>query len=277
MAYAVRVHAGKRPNLDQLDPSESHGLTKEQGKEQLAKLAAEIGKLQELMYAAKKTALLCIFQGRDTSGKDGAINRILSYINVQSCNVAYFKQPTSEELAHDFLWRVHPHVPGRGGATMFNRSHYEDVLAVRVHKLVPDHVWKKRYEAINQFEKLIADNETIILKFLLHISKEEQEERLLAREQDPAKSWKLAVGDWKERELWHDYTEAFEDALEQCNTDYAPWLVIPANRKWYRDLAIAEAIAESLRPYKDEWMDHLKEQGQHELAAIQEYRASQTS
>ncbi|HTQ08650.1 MAG TPA: PPK2 family polyphosphate kinase, partial [Fimbriimonadaceae bacterium] len=240
----------------------------------LAKLAEEIEELQELMYAAKQTALLCVFQGRDTAGKDGAINRVLSYVNVQSTRVSYFKVPTAEEAAHDFLWRIHRQTPGVGGITMFNRSHYEDVIVVRVHKLVAKDVWKDRYDEINRFERLLTDSNTSILKFYLHISKDEQKERLLAREEDPTKAWKLSVGDWKERELWDDYTEAYEDALTKCSTKVAPWRIVPANHKWFRDLAIAEAIRDTLKPFRKQWMAHLESIGKAAKSELEAYRAA---
>ncbi len=215
-----------------------------------------------------------VFQGRDAAGKDGAINKVLEYVNVQSCRATYFKVPTAEEIAHDFLWRVHKQTPELGGITLFNRSHYEDVLVVRVHDLVSQPVWERRYDQINAFEELVASANTVILKFYLHISKEEQEQRLLAREQDPIKAWKLNAGDWKERELWDEYTEAYEDALSKCSTDVAPWQIIPANRKWFRDLAVAEAIRDALLPFRQGWDDHMEVVGQKAKAELAEYRNS---
>jgi len=275
MSYAWTVDPGSQVKLNDFDPDHDGGLDKEKGKAKHEKLAVEIGELQELMYAAKQTALLCIFQGRDTAGKDGAINKVLSYVNVQSCRVNYFKVPTAEEAAHDFLWRIHKVTPGVGGITLFNRSHYEDVIVVRVHDLVPKDVWKARYDLINRFEQLLTDSNTIVLKFYLHIGKKEQEERLLAREQDPTKAWKLAVGDWKERELWDDYTEAYEDALSKCSTKDALWRIVPANHKWFRDLAIAEAIRDALKPYRKQWMGHLEQEGKVAKAELEAYRAGQ--
>jgi PPK2 family polyphosphate:nucleotide phosphotransferase len=272
MSYAWIVEPGSKVKLDDFDPDHDGDLEKEEGRAKLAKLAEEIGDLQEVMYAARQAALLCIFQGRDTAGKDGAINRVLSYTNVQGCRTTYFKVPTAEELSHDFLWRVHKETPGRGGITLFNRSQYEDVIVVRVHDLAPKGVWKGRYDEINQFEEFLTHADTLILKFYLHISKDEQEERLLAREKDPEKAWKLAVGDWKERELWDDYTEAYEDALTKCSTKAAPWRIVPANHKWYRDLAIAEAIRDVLKPYRKEWMKHLEEVGKVAKAELEAYR-----
>lgn len=272
MAYAHLVKPGSKVNLDKIDPGNHDGLEKEAAFEEMAKLGERIGELQELMAAASQTALLVIFQGRDTSGKDGAINRILSYVNVQTARVASFKVPTEKERAHDFLWRVHAETPGKGGMTVFNRSHYEDVIVVRVHDLVPKKVWKTRYAHINSFEELLVQSETIVLKFYLHISKDEQEQRLLDREKDAEKAWKLSIGDWKEREFWDKYTEAYEDALEKCSTEDAPWRIIPANHKWFRDLAIAQAIVGVLEPYEKGWRAHLEALGKEERALLADFR-----
>jgi PPK2 family polyphosphate:nucleotide phosphotransferase len=272
--YALKVQAGDSIRLADIDPSDHDGLEKEESKAKFAELAEEVAELQELMFAARQTGLLIVFQGRDTAGKDGAINRVLEYVNVQSCRVAGFKAPTSEELAHDFLWRVHPHAPAKGGISIFNRSHYEDVIAVRVHDLAPKEVWKKRYDQINAFEELLTASNTIVLKFFLHISKEEQEKRLLEREQDPEKAWKLNVGDWKEREFWKETTEAYEEVFERCSTNRAPWRIIPANHKWFRDLAVVEALRDTLRPYKKDWKESLDELGVSAKQALIEYRKS---
>jgi PPK2 family polyphosphate:nucleotide phosphotransferase len=272
MPHAWIVEPGSKVDLDKFDPDHHEKLDKEDGLARLAKLAEEIGELQELMFAAKQNSLLCVFQGRDTAGKDGAINRILSYTNVQGCRVTYFKVPTPEEISRDFLWRVHKETPGKGGITLFNRSHYEDVIVVRVHELAAEHVWKGRYDEINAFEALLHRSDTILLKFYLHIDKEEQEERLLAREKDPTKAWKLSVADWQERELWDKYSEAYEDALTKCSTKQAPWRIVPANRKWFRDLAVAEAIRDALKPHHKAWMAHLEEVGAKAKVELAEYR-----
>ena len=272
MAYAQLVKPGNKADLGHIDPHDHHDLEKTEGLEQLAKLGRRMDDLQELLFAARRHSLLIVLQGRDTSGKDGAIRSLLSYVNVQSCRVASFKVPNAEEAAHDFLWRIHAKAPGLGEIGIFNRSHYEDVLVVRVHDLVPKPVWKARYDRINEFEAMLAEANTLIVKFYLHISKGEQEERLLDREKDPEKSWKLSVGDWKERLLWDDYTEAYEDALTRCSTDVAPWRVVPANHKWFRDLAITEAIVEVLEPYAKEWKESLAELGNQERAALEAFR-----
>ena len=248
-------------------------MDKETGRLKTAELAKEIEELQELMFAARKHSLLLVFQGPDTGGKDGAINRVLSYLHAQTCRTTSFKVPTEEEASHDFLWRVHPHLPGKGGIAIFNRSHYEDVLVVRVHNLLPEKIWKKRYDVINEFETLAASNNTIILKFFLHISKVEQEERLLAREADPIKAWKLSLNDWKEREFWDEYIKAYEVALSKCSTALAPWRLVPANHKWFRDLAVAEAIADAMRPFRGEWTKELELLGKQAREELEAYRA----
>ncbi len=214
-----------------------------------------------------------MLQGRDTSGKDGTIRAVFDYVNAAGCRVESFKVPTADELAHDFLWRCHKVTPARGMVTVFNRSHYEDVLVVRVHDIAPEATWRKRYKHINHWEELLTDSGTIILKFMLHISKDEQEERLLAREEDATKSWKLSVGDWQERRYWDAYTAAYEDALTKCSTKDAPWFVVPADRKWFRNLAITETMVETLRPLRDGWLAKLAKQGETERAALVTYRA----
>ena len=209
MPYAFKVAPGKPVKLKDYDPDHNGGLGKEQGQAEFAKLNAELDQLQEQLYAAGRHSVLMILQGLDTSGKDGAIRHVLQNVNPQGCRVEAFKVPTEEELAHDFLWRAHRVAPRKGVLGVFNRSHYEDVLVVRVHKLVSKEVWAARYDQINDFERLLAANGTLILKFFLHISKDEQKQRLLAREQDVEKAWKLSAGDWRERERWDDYQQAY--------------------------------------------------------------------
>lgn len=273
MPYAHLVRPGKSLNLSALDPNAIAGMNKEEGLARLQQLGARIQHLQELLFAAGKNSLLIILQGRDTSGKDGAIRRLSGFVNVQSTRVAPFKVPTEEELAHDFLWRIHRQTPAKGEITIFNRSHYEDVLVVRVHKLVPEPVWKSRFQHINAFEQLLVDSGTILLKFYLHIDKDEQEKRLLEREGEPEKAWKLSVNDWKERELWGSYTKAYEDALTQCSSKDAPWFVVPANQKWYRDLAIAEAVVNALEPYEAAWRESLAALGSRQRKELEAYRS----
>ena len=215
-----------------------------------AKLADRIGELQELLYAENRHKVLIILQGMDTSGKDGTIRKVLREVSPQGVRVVSFKKPSEIELAHDYLWRVHAHVPARGELVVFNRSHYEDVLVVRVHSLVPKRVWKKRYEQINAFERMLADEGTTILKFFLHISPEEQRERLQARLDDPTKRWKFQHGDLEERKLWDDYQRAYEDVLETTSTKWAPWQIIPADRKPMRDFIVAGAVVKALERLK---------------------------
>ncbi len=243
-----RVKPGRRLKLKKHDPGDTGGFRggQQAGRERLAKLNERIETLQELLYAEHKHKLLVVLQGMDTSGKDGTLRKVFEGVNPLGVKVASFKKPTEADLDHDFLWRVHPHVPGAGEMVIFNRSHYEDVLVVRVHGLVRPKVWRARYSQINDFERLLADTGTTILKFFLHISKKEQKERLEARLADREKRWKFHVGDLKEREHWDEYMDAYEDAIEKTSTKWAPWFVVPANAKWYRDLVIAGAIVKAL-------------------------------
>ena len=241
------VKPGEKVRLSKYDPDDTLGWHK--GHKMQAKLEDAIQAIDNLQYrlaAERKQALLIVLQGLDTAGKDGTIRHVMSGMNPQGCKVTSFKVPTGEEAAHDFLWRVHKAVPQHGEVGIFNRSHYEDVLVVRVHKLVPKEVWSKRYDEINQFESILARNGIRILKFFLHISKAEQRKRLLQRIDDPGRQWKISEADFHERKFWSDYTSAYEHALTTCNTDQAPWFVIPANKKWFRNLAVSHIIAETL-------------------------------
>lgn len=228
---------------------------KEKTQEQTAKLVERIGELQELLYAEDKHKVLIVLQGMDTSGKDGTIRKVLRETSPQGVRVVPFQKPTEVELAHDYLWRVHSQVPGRGELVVFNRSHYEDVLVVRVHSLVPKSVWKKRYDHINEFERILADEGTTILKFFLHISREEQRERLQARLDDPTKRWKFEHGDLEERKLWDDYMRAYEDMLEKTSTRHAPWTIVPADRKFMRDFIVAGTVVKALEKLKMKYPD----------------------
>jgi PPK2 family polyphosphate:nucleotide phosphotransferase len=271
MAYAFRISPNQTVDLNDYDPSFNAGLSKSEGKELFANLRNELATLQEELHAAGTHAALLILQGMDTSGKDGAIRHVFGRINPQGCRVEAFKVPTEEELSHDFLWRVHKVVPRKGMIGVFNRSHYEDVLVVRVHNLVPESMWQARYEQINNFERLLNDTNTIIIKCFLHISKDEQMERLLAREQEIEKAWKLSPSDWQEREHWKDYQQAYEEALNRCSTDYAPWYIVPANRKWYRNLAICETLVNTLQQYREGWratLETMSAERRRELAAF---------
>jgi PPK2 family polyphosphate:nucleotide phosphotransferase len=275
MDHAFKVAPGKKVRLADYDADANGGMTKEEGQIKLAKLTAELGEIQEQLYAAGQHSVLILLQGIDTSGKDGTIRGVLVDVNPLGCRVESFKVPTEEELAHDFLWRAHRVAPRKGMFGVFNRSHYEDVLVVRVHKLVPEKIWKARYDQINAFENILASNNTIVLKFYLHISKQEQEQRLLEREQDVTKAWKLSAGDWREREHWDDYIAAYQDALQRCSTDAAPWYIVPANRKWYRNLAVCETLVETLRGYNKSWQAALDAMSKARLAELAEFRAGQ--
>jgi PPK2 family polyphosphate:nucleotide phosphotransferase len=269
--YVWKIEPGSKVKLKDYDPDYTpDNITHKDAEEQLDDLGEEISKLQEQLAAAQRQSMLIILQGMDTSGKDGTIRHVFSRVNPQGCYVHSFKEPTEEELAHDFLWRIHKNTPGKGILGIFNRSQYEDVLVVRVLHLVPESVWHARYKEINDFEKLLAKNGTVILKFFLHISYDEQAQRLLAREQESDKAWKLSASDWETRKHWSDYQEAYEDALSKCSTDEAPWYIVPANHKWYRNLAVSHVIVNTMRKYKDEWHAELEERGKLELARLKQ-------
>jgi len=238
--------------LSKWDPSDTDDFKggKEEAVAKTKKLNGKLDILQELLFAEHKNKVLVVLQAIDTGGKDGTIRRVFKGVNPAGVRVASFKAPTAEELDHDFLWRVHKQVPGKGEMVIFNRSHYEDVLIVRVHKIVPQEVWKKRFDQINEFERNLAENGTTILKFYLHIDLDEQKERLQARLDDPTKHWKFRLGDLQERKLWTNYIEAYEDVLSKTSTDYAPWYIVPANRKWFRDLLISSVLVDTLEGLK---------------------------
>ena len=244
-----RVKPNEKIKLEKLDPADRSAYEgdKEKAQEDLAKLNDKLEEYQEMLYAEHKHRVLIVLQAMDTGGKDGVIRRVFDGVNPQGVRVASFKVPTAEELDHDYLWRVHKMTPGRGEIVIFNRSHYEDVLVVRVHGLVPEKVWKKRYDHINEFERLLANEGTTILKFFLHIDKDEQKQRLQARLDEPDKHWKFSLGDLEERKLWNQYMAAYEDVLNKTSTPWAPWYVIPANRKWYRDLVISTILVNTLK------------------------------
>jgi PPK2 family polyphosphate:nucleotide phosphotransferase len=242
-----RVQPGQPIDLESLDAADKpDDIDRTQAEREFASLTEKLRDLQHLMYAEGRSSLLIVLQGRDAAGKDGTIRHVFGPMNPQGCRVTSFKVPSKEELAHDFLWRCHKVAPRRGQVAIFNRSHYEDVLIVRVHDLVPESVWSKRYDHINAFERLLADNDTLILKFYLHIDREEQLERFRKRIDNPKKNWKISEADYSERPHWDSYTRAFEDALSKCSTEHAPWFVIPANRKWYRNLVIAGIVTEAM-------------------------------
>ena len=255
MTQSTLVEPGSIVNLADLDPDYHSGLTKNDPvtKRKLKQDRQSMAELQERLYAEGRQALLVVLQAMDAGGKDGTIKHVMRGLNPQSCSVASFKVPTDEELSHDFLWRIHKRAPAKGQIAVFNRSHYEDVIAVRVLELVPEEVWRQRYDRINEFEALLVENGTRILKFYLHLSKEEQKERFEARIREPTKHWKFSARDLEQRKLWDDYMRAFEEALSRCSTVAAPWHVIPANRKWYRNLVVADTIRQALEEMAPQW------------------------
>jgi len=244
-----QVKPGSTVDLDDWDPDDTSAFDgdKEKAQVELLKLNRKLEALQEVLYAEHKHKVLIVLQAMDTGGKDGTIRSVFEGVNPQGVRVASFKAPTIEELDHDYLWRVHRHVPGNGEIVIFNRSHYEDVLIVRVHGLVPRRVWRRRYDQINAFERMLTEEGTTILKFFLHISKEEQKARLQARLDEPSKRWKFNAGDLEERGLWSEYMRAFEDVLGKTSTEAAPWYVVPADRKWYRNWVVASVIVATLK------------------------------
>jgi PPK2 family polyphosphate:nucleotide phosphotransferase len=249
------VKPGAKLKLDRFDPDDAGDYKKaDQGKEKAKavtdKLIERLAGLQERLYANSTRALLIVLQGMDTSGKDSTIKHVMSGVNPQGCRVVTLKVPSAQELAHDFLWRVHREVPAKGNIGIFNRSHYEDVLVTRVHRLISDKVVTRRFNQIKEFEELLFENGTAILKFFLHISKDEQRKRLEERIQNPEKRWKFNAGDLEERKLWSDYLMAFEDMISATSTANAPWFVVPANRKWYRNLVVATTVVDALEGMK---------------------------
>ncbi len=250
-----RLEPGSKVRIKDFDPSSTGGFEggKKDGLKELEGLLQELDSLQELLYAEHKHKVLIVLQAMDTGGKDGTIRRVFEGVNPQGVHVASFKVPTPIEVEHDFLWRIHQQVPGKGEMVIFNRSHYEDVLVVRVHQLVPDTVWRGRYKEINDFERMLSEEGTLILKFFLNISLDQQKERLKARLEDETKQWKYNPGDLQERALWKEYMRAYEDVLNETTTDYAPWYVVPSDHKWFRDLVVANAIVQSLKQLKMEY------------------------
>jgi PPK2 family polyphosphate:nucleotide phosphotransferase len=242
-----RVRPGERLRLKDIDPGFKGGHeSREHADKDIERCGKRLRELQEMLYVERRRSLLICLQGMDTSGKDGTIDHILGTMNPQGCRVVPFRQPSAQEAAHDFLWRVHQTTPARGEVVIFNRSHYEDVLVVRVHNFVPKKVWSQRYDEINAFERVLLEHDTHILKLYLHISSEEQLARFKDRLDDPTKHWKISESDYAERAFWNDYMAAYEDALSRCSTQGAPWFVIPANHKWFRNLAVARIVVEHL-------------------------------
>jgi PPK2 family polyphosphate:nucleotide phosphotransferase len=242
-----RVKPNEKLRLKDIDPAfRGQHETEQDAAVEIEHFRQKMAQLQGLLYAEKKHSVLVVLQALDAAGKDGTVNHVLSVLNPQGATAVGFKQPTSDQLAHDFLWRVHPHAPGKGEIAIFNRSHYEDVLVTRVHKLIDEDTCKARYRRIRQFEELLIENDTTILKFYLHISKEEQLARFEERLDDPARNWKISESDYSERNYWDDYVSAFEDAMMATSTKDSPWFVIPANHKWFRNLAVSQIIAETM-------------------------------
>jgi PPK2 family polyphosphate:nucleotide phosphotransferase len=246
MSQSLTVKPGNKINLARFDTRYCGDDDKNSAQEEIAAIGKRLDELVYRLYAENKRSLLLILQGMDTSGKDGTIRQVMSQVSPLTVQVYAFKQPSIDELDHDFLWRIHMRVPSRGNVGIFNRSQYEDVLVVRVRNLVPPDVWSRRYDAINQFERLLSDGGMKIVKCFLHISKDEQRERLQSRVTDPNKYWKFSMADLAERKLWDDYTAAYEDALTKCNTEHAPWHIIPSDRKWYRNLCISRLLLQTL-------------------------------
>jgi PPK2 family polyphosphate:nucleotide phosphotransferase len=268
-----RFDAPGRVRLAAIPEEPPGNVRKRDAKDRFAALNDELFDLQDLLWGARTHSVLMILQGRDAAGKDGSVKHVVGAFNPRGVTVTSFGVPTAEERAHDFLWRVHRRAPGTGEIGIFNRSHYEDVLVVRVKGLAAAPVWKERYELINAFERTLVSGNCILLKFFLHITRDEQEKRLLAREEDPAGAWKLSIEDWKDRDRWDDYTEAYEDAIGRCASKQAPWIVVPANAKWYRNLIVAEVLAAALRPYRKEWQKTLDVEGKLRRRDLQSWRA----
>lgn len=270
MGYALRFDGSQPFNLLDISTAGDPKADRDDGEKKLGHLTEQIGELQNLLYAADADALLIVLQGMDTSGKDGVIRKVLDDVDLQGVNVWSFKVPTEEERSHDFLWRHQLHTPATSTIAVFNRSYYEAVLVEKVRGIASESVVKSRYPHINDFELLLTQTRTIVLKFFLYISKDEQAERLLDRQKDVTKAWKLSLGDWQEREFWDEYIEAYQAAIAATATDYAPWYVVPSDRKWYRNLAVAQVIVETLEPYREQWLADLQERGDRELAILRE-------
>jgi PPK2 family polyphosphate:nucleotide phosphotransferase len=258
----IEIAPGANIRLKDFDAADTGGMRAGPASERRMRRDADaLAGLQELLYAAQTHAVLIVLQGIDTAGKDGTIRHVFTGVNPQGCHVAAFREPTPEEAAHDYLWRVHRETPALGEITIFNRSHYESVLVERVHGIVPKEVWKKRYEEINAFENVLVRSGTIVLKFFLHISKSEQKHRLQARLADPDRRWKASPDDWKERRLWKEYRSAFEEMLSKTSTRRAPWFVIPSDVKWFRNLLVARTIVRALHPREKKWREAVRRRG----------------
>jgi len=249
-ADKLRVISGENFSLKQHDAAETFDISKQKAEKELKDHVKQLAELHELLYAENKRALLIVLQGMDASGKDGTIRHVMSGVNPQGCTVTSFKQPSTKELEHDFLWRIHAAVPEKGSIGIFNRSQYEDVLVVRVHELVAKEVWQSRFDQINAFERILVENDVTILKFFLHISREEQEKRFQKRVEDPQKNWKISPADFREREYWGEYQKAYQDAIAKCSTKEAPWYIIPSDHKWFRNYCVSHIIVRTLESFQ---------------------------
>jgi PPK2 family polyphosphate:nucleotide phosphotransferase len=255
-------------SLSSYDPADTAGITQERAAAQLPAFRSRLSDLQDLLYAAGAQSVLVILQGMDTSGKDGTIEHVMSQVNPIGCEVTSFRVPTDDELRHDFLWRIHRRTPARRMLAIFNRSQYEDVVTARVHKVISAEECRQRYADINSFEETLHHGGTLLLKFFLHISKDEQRKRLLAREEDKDKSWKLSLADWQDRAYWGDYQRAYEKALGRCSAEWAPWHIIPANHKWYRNYLVAKILIDRLAEHEVHWKAVLRQRGEEQRQAL---------
>lgn len=246
----LKAAPGAKLNLEKFAPDDTHGVSKAHAEKAVESHVERLAALHDLLYAEHKRSLLIVLQGMDAAGKDGTIRHVMSGVNPQGCTVTSFKQPSAIELDHDFLWRAHAAVPPKGTIGIFNRSHYEDVLIARVHNLVPKPVWKRRYDEINDFEKILTRNGVHILKFFLYMSSKEQEKRFMERLNDPRKNWKASAADFSERQYWDDYQAAYRDAVAKCSTKNAPWYIIPSDHKWFRNYAVSSVIVQNMESYK---------------------------
>jgi PPK2 family polyphosphate:nucleotide phosphotransferase len=253
LAQALMIKPGSKTALTDIDPADTHGIDKKEAQKTFPKHCEKLAALQYRLYAESKRAVLVVLQGIDAAGKDGTIRHVMSGLNPQGVTVTPFKVPEGEEKRHDFLWRIHKAVPEWGTMGIFNRSQYEDVLVVRVHDLVPKKVWSKRYDQINDFERMLPECGVRILKFFLLISKDEQKKRFEQRLEDKTKTWKFSADDTKERKFWDEYIAAYEDVLRKCSTDAAPWYIVPADHKWFRNLAVAQIVRDEMRAMKLEY------------------------
>lgn len=262
------LEPGKKVSLARLDPSDTMGVRRADAEEHMAEDLEHLARLQELLFVSGANAVLVVLQGTDTSGKDGTIRHVFRGVSPLGCRAVGFGVPTARELSHDYLWRIHRECPAKGMLTIFNRSHYESLLVERVHGIVDMARVRQRFDEINRFERMLTREGTIILKFLLHISKDEQGERLRERLREPDKNWKANPGDWEDRARWDEFQRAYEDMLHQTSTKWAPWTIVPSDRKWFRNYVVAHHITEALAPYEGGWHAALRARGDQRLAEL---------